>query len=82
MSYSAKQWRAINHFLKKNNARPELSAFPMLRYTDKATGKSAEMHITNIEDFYDADRARDKQAAREEAKANKKAANVAARGRK
>lgn len=60
MSYSVKQWRAIDHFLKKNGYRPELSAFPVVRYTSRATGEAGEMHITTIEDIYTGDRERQK----------------------
>lgn len=71
MSYTPKQWRAISHYLKKNNLRPEISAFPVVRFTNKNTGKTGELHISNIEDFYVADKERSKREARAEGKAQK-----------
>lgn len=79
MSYTAKQWRAISHYLKKNNLRPELSAFPVVRFTNKETGEPGDIHISNIEDVYIADREKAKRLAREEAKARKKTEQSTAR---
>lgn len=68
MSYSPKQWRAINNYLTKNNLRPELSAFPVVRYSSRETGEIGEVHITSLEDFYTADRERAKRQKAEERK--------------
>jgi hypothetical protein len=73
MSYSPKQWRAINHYLKKNSLIPQISAFPFVRYTNRDTKEPGEEHITNIELLYDADREKAKREAREEAKQTKRA---------
>lgn len=72
MSYSPKQWKAINHYITKHNLTPELSAYPVVRFTDKKTGELSEIHINNIEDFYTADKERSKREAKENAKENKR----------
>lgn len=48
MSYSPKQWRAISYYLEKNNLRPELSAYPVIRFTDKITRELGELHISTL----------------------------------
>jgi hypothetical protein len=71
MSYSPKQWRAINHYLTKNDLKPELSLFPVIRATNKKTGEIVEMHISNIEDFHTADKLRAKAQLKAEKQRNK-----------
>lgn len=70
MSYSPKQWRAIKQYAEKNNVVPQLSAFPYLRFMDKA-GVVTTLHINTLEDFYAAARERQKRAAREATKAER-----------
>lgn len=71
MSYSPKQWRAIQLWLDKNNLRPELSPFPTIRGTNRDTGEVVQLHISNIEDFYTADKERQKREKREAKKAER-----------
>jgi hypothetical protein len=69
MSYSSYQWRCINHYLKKNNAIPQLSAFPVVRFTNRETKEEGEANIQHIEDVYIADREKAKREASEARKA-------------
>lgn len=71
MSYSPRQWRAIKLWLETNNLRPELSVFPVVRATNKATGEIIELHISGIEDLYTGHKERQKREAREAKKATK-----------
>ena len=75
MGYSPRQWRAIALYIKKNHLRPELSAYPMLRFTNLDSQEVIEVHISTLEDLYDGERSRKKAEAREEAKEKKRQTN-------
>lgn len=53
MSYSAKQWRVIRWYSKRNDLRPQLSAWPNVRFLTK-DDKYVEHHIASLTDQYDA----------------------------
>ena len=64
MSYTAKQWRAINWLVKRDELKPQLSAFPMIRMLKpdgsipmirmlKPDGSIFEENITTIVSWHD-----------------------------
>jgi hypothetical protein len=68
MIFTARQFRAINHYLKQYGLRLELQqrATPKTVYmAEKATGKSVTADIETILEAYDRDR---KEAAKERAR--------------
>jgi hypothetical protein len=64
MALTPKQQRAIAHYCRDNNMRPELSSYPTYRFADKGTGEIVTHSISTLVDWYDQDL---KKAAREKA---------------
>jgi hypothetical protein len=61
MSYTAKQWRAINWIVKRDSLRPAISAWPKVRL-QRPDGTVLEETITTIVDWYDQARKREAKA--------------------
>lgn len=59
MAYSPKQWRAIRLYIAKNKVRPQLSAFPYLRFITEG-GEEQKVHISSLEDLYTAHQEQEK----------------------
>lgn len=72
MSYNAKQWRAIRYYINKKDLKPQLSAFPFLRFLDSGGNESIE-HITTLEIAYEGHQLEEKRRKSEEAKETKRA---------
>jgi len=52
MSDTAKQWRAINWLIERDDLSPQLSAYPRVRFK-RPDGTTFEEHITDIVAWYD-----------------------------
>lgn len=75
MAYSPSQWKAIDNYLfKHRNLRPELSAYPVLRFSDKVTGEITEEHIQTLEDWYSGQRKEDQRERAKQKRLEKKIA--------
>ena len=72
MAFSPKQWRAIKMYMDNHDVRPELSVFPFVRFSNKTDGEIQSLHITALEDFYFAQKERDKRLKSEERKTARK----------
>lgn len=67
MSWSPREDRAINHYMKQNNLRFELQPgrSRTVYFQDKSTGDSVQQDLEHIVEIYDRDR---KEAAKERAR--------------
>jgi hypothetical protein len=74
MSRTPKQDKAIQHQLSKG-FRPEMSVYPIYRFTNKETGEVVEHSIQTLVDWMDADKKAEARQKREEAKQKKKQEN-------
>lgn len=72
MSYTAKQWRAINWIVKREKLVPQLSAWPNVQFL-RQDGTILEERISTIVDWYDNARAIEKREASELARYQRKA---------
>lgn len=48
MKLKPTHYKAIDWYCQEHNYRPELSAVPTMRFTDKATGKKVERDLEGI----------------------------------
>lgn len=71
MSYTSKQWKAINWIVKRDNLKPQISAWPLVRFT-RPDGTVLEESITTIADWYDNAKAQQKRANQQARKEEKK----------
>lgn len=70
MALQPKQLRAIGHFCG-DTYRPELSTYPNYRFTNKETGEIVTHSISTLVGWMDADKARKKREAAQEAREGK-----------
>jgi hypothetical protein len=66
--WTQRQLRAVNSYCSNHGAKPQLSTYPTVYFTDKATGATVRMNVKEVTDIYDEDR---KVAARERARARR-----------
>lgn len=71
MSYTAKQWRAINWIVKRDKLVPQISAWPRVRFK-RPDGTILEEFITDIVAWYDNHLEQQKRVKREASKASKR----------
>lgn len=71
MGLSPKQVRAVQHFIKSGPYRPELSSYPLYRFTNKDTNEVVTHNISTLVDWYVADRERERRQSAQEKRETK-----------
>lgn len=67
-SWTVRQLHAVNSYCRNHNARPQLSTYPTVYFTNKTTGATERMEIKEVVDIYEVDQ---KEATRERARARR-----------